>query len=117
MFHSIRWRLILSYMGLTLLTVLLVGALALALLRQYAERRADQSLRANAQAIATQAHPLLAGRTLRMIELERLAVTAAFFGGVRVRILDMDGHLLVDSNDAAPAEGASLSLRPQSFLV
>ncbi|MFZ1752870.1 MAG: hypothetical protein WAU10_03965, partial [Caldilineaceae bacterium] len=60
MFHSIRWRLILSYTALTLLTVFLVGALALGLLRQYAERQAQQSLTANAQAIAQQARPLLA---------------------------------------------------------
>ena len=116
MFHSIRWRLILSYTALTLLTVLLVGALALGLLRQYAERRADQSLQANAQAIATQARPLLSQPGTRLVELERLAVTAAFLGSVRVRILDGEGRLLVDSNDSTPGGGASLSLRPQSFL-
>ena len=114
MFHSIRWRLILSYTALTLLTVVLVGALALGLLRQYAQRRAEQSLQANAQAIAAQAQPLLAQPITRLMELERLAATAAFLGNVRVRILNGDGQLLVDSNDV-PA-GASLSLRPQSFL-
>jgi two-component system OmpR family sensor kinase len=114
MFHSIRWRLILSYTALTLLTVVLVGALALGLLRQYAQRRAEQSLQANAQAIAAQAHPFLAQPAIRRMELERLAATAAFLGSVQVRILDQDGHLLVDSNDLD--FGASLSLRPQSFL-
>ncbi len=114
MFHSIRWRLILSYTALTLLTVVLVGALALGLLRQYAQRRAEQSLQANAQAIAAQAQQLLALPAIGRMELERLAVTAAFLGSVRVRILDRDGHLLVDSNDLD--SGASLSLRPQSFL-
>lgn len=114
MFHSIRWRLILSYTALTLLTVVLVGALALGLLRQYAQRRAEQSLQANAQAIAAQAQPLLAQPITRLMELERLAATAAFLGSVRVRILNSDGQLLVDSNDIA--SGATLSLRPQSFL-
>lgn len=114
MFHSIRWRLILSYTALTLLTVVLVGALALGLLRQYAQRRAEQSLQANAQAIAAQAQPLLALPAVRRMELERLAATAAFLGSVRVRILDRDGHLLVDSDDLE--SGATLSLRPQSFL-
>ncbi len=114
MFHSIRWRLILSYTALTLLTVVLVGALALGLLRQYAQRRAEQSLQANAQAIAAQAAPLLSQPATRLLELDRLAATAAFLGSVRVRILNSDGQLLVDSNDVS--SGATLSLRPQSFL-
>ena len=116
MFYSIRWRLILSYTALTLLTVVLVGALALALLGQYAERRADQSFRANAQAIALQARPLLAMQRVRQTDLEQLAVTAAFLGNVRVRILDGEGRLLVDSDDVTPAAGASLSLRPRSLF-
>lgn len=115
MFHSIRWRLILSYTALTLLTVVLVGALALGLLSQYAQRRAEQSLQANAQAIAAQAHLLLAGPMIRQMELERLTVTAAFLGNVRVRLLDAKGRLLTDS-EKLPS-GAGLSLRPQSFLL
>ncbi len=117
MFHSIRWRLILSYTALTLLTVVLVGALALALLGQYAERRADQSFRANAQAIALQARPLLAAPRVRQADLEQLAVTAAFLGNVRVRILDSEGRLLVDSDESTPAAGATLSLRPHSLFI
>lgn len=117
MFHSIRWRLILSYTALTLLTVVLVGALALALLGEYAERRAEQALQANAQSIAGKARALLAGPVPRLMELERLAVTASFLGSMRVRILDAEGRPLIDSNDASPDAGASLSLHPQSFVV
>ncbi len=117
MFHSIRWRLILSYTALTLLTVVLVGALALALLSQYAKQRAVQSLQANAQAIAAQARPLLNGKRILLADLEQLAVTAAFLGNVQVRILDVEHRLLVDSEEATPAAGASLSLRPRSFFM
>ena len=117
MFHSIRWRLILSYTALTLLTVVLVGALALALLRQYAERRAEESFRANAEAIAAQAHPLLAAPRVRLGDLKQLAVTAAFLGNMRVRIRAGDGTPLVDSDEITPAAGTNLSLRPRPFFV
>lgn len=117
MFHSIRWRLILSYTALTLLTVVLVGALALALLRQYAERRAEQSFRANAEAIAAQARPLLDPPRVRLGDLEQLAVTAAFLGNMRVRIRAADGRLLVDSDAITPAAGADISLRPRPFFI
>lgn len=101
MFHSIRWRLILSYTALTLLTVVLVGALALALLGQYARRQADQAFRANAQALAVQARPLLAMRASGWAALEQLVVTTAFMSNVRVRILDAEGRPLVDSDASA----------------
>jgi len=117
MFHSIRWRLILSYTALTLLTVVLVGTLALALLRRYAVRRADQSLRANAHAIAAQTRPLLVGPRAHLADLKQLAVTAAFLGNVRVRILDGNSRLLVDSDEITPEAGASLSLRPHSLFI
>lgn len=98
MFRSIRWRLILSYMALTLLTVVLVGALALALLGQYAQRQADQSYRSNAQALATQAQLLLSRQSSRLVDLEQLAVSAALMSNVRVRILDAERRPLVDSD-------------------
>ena len=101
MFHSIRWRLILSYTALTLLTVVLVGALALALLGQYARRQADQAFRANAQALAVQARPLLAMRASGWAALEQLVVTTAFMSNVRVRILNAEGRPLVDSDASA----------------
>jgi len=50
MFRSIRWRLVASYVLLTLLTVSLVGVLALSLMKRYAKEQAQDFLQANAEA-------------------------------------------------------------------
>lgn len=94
--RSIRWRLIGSYTALTMLTVLLVGMLALVLIREYAERQELDYLVANAEAVASQAAPLLEPAP-RVVALRQLAHTAAFLGNARVRILDSGRRLLADS--------------------
>ena len=50
MFRSIRWRLVLSYVLLTLLTVTIAGVLALSLIRQYVGQQETKNLSANAEA-------------------------------------------------------------------
>jgi signal transduction histidine kinase len=96
MFRSIRWRLIASYVLLTLLTVSSVGMLALSLVKQYVEQRAAEDLTANAEAVARQALPLM--RPARSsLALRELAQTSAFLGNARVRILDERQRMLVDS--------------------
>ena len=48
MFRSIRWRLVASTVFLTLLTVSLVGVLALSLIKRYVEQQEQDYLVANA---------------------------------------------------------------------
>ncbi len=105
MFRSIRWRLVTSYVLLTLLTVSLVGVLALSLVERFVEQRVALELRANAEAVARQAIPLL--RPMRQLgALDELARTAAFLGNVRVQILDTQGRTLADSG--APDEAQQI---------
>ena len=59
MFHSIRWRLVASFVLVTLLTVGLIGVLALSLIRQQLVAQETEYLQSNADAIALQALPLL----------------------------------------------------------
>lgn len=96
MFRSIRWRLIASTVILTLLTVSLVGVLALSLVKQHVDRQEREYLTANAEGVARQALPLLQlgaqGSGLR-----GLARAASFLGNARVRILDRHGRVLADS--------------------
>lgn len=96
LFRSIRWRLVASYVLLTLLVVGLVGVLALSLVRQSVRQREIASLQANAEAMAQ-----LVGRWLwptpRPLELARLAQVAAFLGNARVRILDARQQVIADS--------------------
>jgi signal transduction histidine kinase len=115
MFRSIRWRLIASYVLLTVLTASAVGVLSIEIMRRYVQRQEAEDLRANAQAVAQQALPLMWPR-VRDRELGQLARTAAFLGSARVRILDRHAQVLADSG--APGEANKLvwiapSLRSQ----
>ena len=96
MFRSIRWRLVVSYVLVTLLTVSVVGVLTLSLMKRYLEQRMVEDLTANAESVARQAAPLM-WPTKRTPALGELAQTAAFLGGVRVRILDDRHRVLADS--------------------
>ena len=44
MFRSIRWRLVISYVLVTLLTVSAVGVLTLSLVKRYVEQRVIEDL-------------------------------------------------------------------------
>lgn len=95
-FRSIRWRLVASYVLLTLLAVSLMGVLAVSLVSRYATQREMDYLTANAEAIARQAWPLMQP-VMREPRLHELAHTSAFLGNVQVRILDPHGQVLADS--------------------
>lgn len=105
MFRSIRWRLIASYVLLTVLTVSVVGVLSIEIMRRYVQRQEAEDLRANAQAVAQQALPLMWPRA-RGRELGQLARTAAFLGSARVRILNRNAEVLADSG--APSQSNEL---------
>ena len=97
MFRSIRWRLALSYTLLALVTVALVGVLALGLLRHYVTQQETETLVANAEAVARQALPLM-WPVVQQRELQELARTSSFLGNARVRILDYDRRMMADSS-------------------
>jgi len=99
MFRSIRARLILSYVLLTLLTVGLVGSLALLLVQRRVQRQEQAQLLENAEAVARQAESLV-WPVPQLGELQKLAETAAFVGDSRVRIWDAEHSLLADSGGA-----------------
>jgi signal transduction histidine kinase len=96
MFRSIRWRLVASYVLLTLLTVSLVGVLALSLIKRYVAQQEQDYLTANADAVARQALPLMQPM-VRRADLHELARTASFLGNVQVKILDDRRRVVADS--------------------
>jgi signal transduction histidine kinase len=98
MFRSIRWRLVASYVLLTLLTVSLVGVLALSLIERYVKEQEQSYLTENARSVAEQALPLMQP-LVRQAELHELAHTSSFLGDVQVRILNDHRHVLADSGD------------------
>lgn len=100
---SIRWRLVLSYALLATLTVSVVGALALGLIRSNLAQRETELLTMNAQAIARQATRAIQPVS-DLYRLQQLADMAAFLGNTQVRILDADGNLIVDSGPRGAAD-------------
>jgi signal transduction histidine kinase len=123
--RSIRWRLVISYVLLSLLIVSVIGVLTLSLVKQQIEQRVVEDLTANAESVARQAGPLM-WPVVRLPALTELARTAAFLGDVRVRILDTHDRLLADSgsNDGvnsfmwfAPPEGWGPEVRDRSWLM
>ena len=108
-FISLRWRLVASYVLLTGLTVGVLVLLATTLLRQSVERQEMEALQANAEAIAQQATPLM--NKGRVLELERLARTAAFLSNTRVNILNEDKRSVVDSG-RPPADQVIMLITP-----
>jgi signal transduction histidine kinase len=100
MFRSIRWRLVASYVLLTLLTVSAVGVLALSLIERYVEQQEQDYLMANAEAVARQALPLMQP-VVRQPDLRELAHTASFLGDVQVKILGQRKQVLADSGHLA----------------
>ncbi len=102
MFHSIRWRLVASFVFVTLLTVGLIGVLALSLIRQQVASQETEYLQANADAVARQAAGLLQPR-VNQSALQELARTSAFLSNARIRILDSRGGVLADSGRQEPS--------------
>lgn len=103
MFASIRWRLVASYVLLSLLAVGLTGSLALALVRHSSIQRETAFLAANAEALALRAEPLVVPM-VHTPALDALARSSAFLIDARVRILDSGARVLVDSG---PKVGAA----------
>jgi signal transduction histidine kinase len=94
--HSVRWRLVLSFIAISLVAVGIVGGGSLMLVRQSVELRETEYLSSNAAAVARQALPLMVPR-LQSLPLLELAQTAAFMSDSRVRVLDRSRGVIADS--------------------
>ena len=96
MLHSIRWRLIISYTALTLLTILLIGIVALSFASRYMDVREHETLWINAQAVARMARPHLV-RPDQKARLQQLALSAGFLTNTELKILNADRRILAFS--------------------
>jgi signal transduction histidine kinase len=100
---SLRWKLAGSYALLILLSVTLMGALALYFVQRYVASQEGDYLQANAKVVAQQAQRFIRPQ-LRHVALQNLAFTAAFLGDSRVRILAADHTVYADSGDPARSD-------------
>lgn len=116
MFRSIRWRLVSSYVFLTLLTVAVVGLLALSLVKRFVGQQEVEHLKANAEAVAHQAMPLM-WPTVRQQELQDLIQTSSFLANARIRVLDDRRQVLVDSESIAEGDEFVWILSPLEYRI
>ncbi|UCF26832.1 MAG: HAMP domain-containing histidine kinase [Chloroflexota bacterium] len=103
MFRSIRWRLVASYVLLTLISVSIVGVLATEIVRLNVQEQEVNELRANAGTLAQQLYPLLRVQS-DSLQIHSLTQAASFLGDVRVRVLDDSGQVLADSGQPSLLE-------------
>ena len=117
MFRSIRWRLVASYVLLTLLTVSVLGALGFSLIKQYIGQQETVFLSSNAEAVARQALPFMKSHMDRSYFRE-LANAASMLGDVRVRIFNDDHELLADSGSPTAIDQFIWVMSPEiSFQI
>ncbi len=116
MTHSIRWRLVSSYVLLILLALGVMGSLALTLVERQAATQQRLTLVANAEAVANRAVGLLWPAPSR-IGLQELAHTASFVGRSRVRIMDAGGLLLADSGPPSSGDEFVWIASPREELL
>lgn len=93
---SIRGRLVLSFILIALVAIGIVGGFSGALLKHFVERRERAYLQSNAATVALRARSLMVP-VARPLSLGDLVRTAAFITDSRIRILDRERRVLVDS--------------------
>ncbi|NIM92583.1 MAG: HAMP domain-containing protein [Anaerolineales bacterium] len=109
-FKSIRWRLPLNFLGIVGLTVLLLGIVLILVLRTYYSRLERDYLSNISEAIPANILDLLKSENSQA-ELQAYYENVAFLSQIRIRILDSDGEVLVDTGSPI---GYSVALGAQS---
>ena len=96
MFRSIKWRLVTSYVLLTLLTVSVLGGITYTLVRQYIISQEDTFLTTYAEVIANRAQEYISP-DIEYEHLRDLANTVSFLGNFRVIIHDNNHEIIIDT--------------------
>jgi two-component system OmpR family sensor kinase len=113
---SIRWKLSLTYAGIALVTALAMGAVLLLTLRSYYGGQEQAYLEKNARAVNLAIAPLLTSEKPPE-ELGMHIKLLSFLSQIRVRLLDAQGRLVVDSGTPGQDSPIMVSAiaRPASF--
>lgn len=99
---SIRGRLVLSFILIALVAIGIVGGFSGVLLKHFVERREGAYLQSNASTVAQRARSLMVP-VVRPLSLGDLVRTSAIITDSRIRILDRERRVLVDSG---PQDGS-----------
>ncbi len=108
---SLRVKLLLSYVGIVVLTLFLAGSAAVFLFNRYQERVAYRDMRLIAVTVATRMPALLQRGITAQEATQRLRESARFLGA-RLLILDPTGRVIVDSSPDDAFRGERLMVPP-----
>lgn len=111
--RDLQVRLILAHLAVTLVGLLLVGAVFAALLNREVSSTHQRDLRNETQTLAHQLNRALA-RNARRPLMQRLISTDAQLTGKRVILLDSQGHVAYDSARWTPLSAGSWRLLDRS---
>ncbi len=95
---SLQWRLTLSYVLLTILTVSAVGIVSLYLFKNFTERQERQYLSEIAEKMEGHIRRVFPYSSREKPELEAIADAARLLGNINVKIRGSDNQILVESN-------------------
>ena len=101
---SIRWKLTLSYVVLSVVTAAAVGTIAFFLIKGYVDRKAEDELRVTAETIERQIRPLFDNE--HAAEMRSLTNTLGMMNNLRIRVLDMRERLVSDTHTGGVPGGA-----------
>ena len=97
--YSIRWQLPLSYAAIACLAAVALGAVLLAILRDYYAQREHDYLRSNADAFAGLLWPVMGDDGQEVNRLGQQLENVAFFANIRIRVLDTGYNVLFDTGE------------------
>lgn len=106
-FHSIRWKLSLSFAGIALLTAFALGLALLVPMRAYYRKQERAYLEGNAASIALGLAPLYGDHQAQ--DLEAHIKFLSFLAQARVRLLDKQENLIADSGSPNLAGTVSMA--------
>lgn len=110
---SIRWRLPLSYALIALLATIALGVVLLTTLRGYYAQREFEHMRANAQAVSNTVTEMY-GYRLSNDQIESQLQSLSFLAQSRVRVLNPDGKVIIESGDGKEPRTIALTYTKQA---
>lgn len=101
---SIRWKLILSYVLLSVTTAVAVGVISFLLINGYVRKKGDEQMQLTAESIEAEIRPLF--RHGSAAEIEFATDTLGMINNLRIRVLDLRKEVLADSHSGEIRLGA-----------
>jgi signal transduction histidine kinase len=113
---SIRWRLPIAFLGITALTVILLGAVLFILLKTYYSELEQSYLRGASLAVPGDILEILKSEDSQA-ELQAYFENVAFLSQTRIQVTDVDGEIIADTGSRTSYNvGLGVRIDPDKYL-